>query len=63
MKMFADHDEYANMPQEVKRVKVSRMGGGKGDAAYYIPDDSMHEADSLVDESVSRIRRFSTKQK
>mgnify|MGYP007071605437 CR=1 FL=1 len=62
MKMFADHDEYANMPQDVKRVKVSRMGG-KGDSSYYIPDDSMQEADSLVNESVSRIKRFSTKQK
>ena len=60
--MFADHDDYANMPQEVKRVKVSRAGG-KGDSAYYIPDDSMQEADSLVSESVGKIRRFSTKQK
>ena len=61
--MFADHDEYANMPQEVKRVKVGRAGSKGGEAAYSIPDDSMHEADSVVSESISRIRKFSTKQK
>ena len=62
MKMFADHDEYANMPQDVKRMKVSKASGGK-DGAFFIPDDSMEEADSIVKESVSRIRKYSTKQK
>jgi hypothetical protein len=62
MKMFADHDDYANMPQEVKRVKVSRSAGG-GDSSYYIPDDTMSEADSIVKESVSKLKKFSTKQK
>lgn len=62
MKMFPDHDEYANMPQEVKRVKVKRAAGG-GDSAYYIPDDTMDEADSIVRDSVMRLKRFSTKQK
>ena len=63
MKMFADHDEYANMPQEVKRVKVGRAGAKQGEAAYSIPDDSMQEADSIVADSAARIRKFSTKQK
>jgi len=63
MKMFADHDEYANMPQEVKRFKVGRAGSKQGEAAYSIPDDSMQEADSIVADSAARIRKFSTKQK
>lgn len=63
MKMFADHDEYANMPQAVKHIKVGRAGSKGSEAAYSIPDDSMQEADSIVADSAARIRKFSTKQK
>ena len=63
MKMFADHDEYANMPQSIKYVKVGRAGSKQGAAAYSIPDDSMQEADSIVADSATRIRKFSTTQK
>lgn len=63
MKMFADHDEYANMPQAVKHVKVGKPGLRGKDDAYYIPDDSMQEADKLVAESARMLKRYSTVQK
>lgn len=63
MKMFRDHDEYANMPQDVKHYKVGRAGSRQGEAAYSIPDDTMSEADSVVSFSEKQIRKFSTKQK
>ena len=63
MKMFADHDEYANMPQDVKRMKVGRAGSRGGDSAYSIPDDTMKEADDIVAYSANQIRKYGTSQK
>jgi len=63
MKMFADHDEYANMPQDVKRLKVGRAGSRGGDSAYAIPDDTMKEADDIVAYSANQIKKYGTSQK
>jgi hypothetical protein len=63
MKMFADHDEYANMPQDVKRMKVGRAGSRGGDSSYAIPDDTFQEADKIVAYSSNQIKKYGTSQK
>lgn len=63
MKMFADHDEYANMPQDVKRMKVGRAGSVDGAESFAIPDDTMGAADGIVAFSRKQIRRHLTDQK